>query len=96
MARTREVEQMRSFGLIETQRMGQRIQDAVGGAAEVPTLQAVVIVDAEPRERRDLLAQPRDATRPEHREARVLRSDPRAPGREEVADLALGVHWAQA
>jgi transcriptional regulator of aromatic amino acid metabolism len=51
-----EVEQMRSFGLIQMQRAGQRIEHAVGRAAEVAALEAVVVVDAEPGEGGDLLA----------------------------------------
>jgi hypothetical protein len=87
---------MRPFCLVQSQRVRQRVEDAVGGAAEVSAFQAVVVVDAEPGERRDLLAaQPGHPTRPEDLEPDVSRSDPRAPGREEVADLAPRVHIAQ-
>ena len=91
-AGVREVEQMRAFRLVEPQRVGQRVQDAVGGAAEIAALHPVVVVDAEPGERRDLLtAQSRapDAVRRRSRPASCGR-DPRAPGGEEVADLAPG------
>ena len=87
---------MRALGLVELEGVRERVQHAVGGAAEVAALQAVVVVDAQPGERGDLLAaQPGHAARSEDREADVLRSDPRAPGREEVADLAPGVHSGQ-
>ena len=88
-----EVEQMRAFRVVEPERIRQRVQDAVGRAAEIAALHPVVVVDAEPGQRRDLFtAQSRHPTLSEDGEAGVLRGDPRAPGREEVADLGPGVH----
>jgi hypothetical protein len=53
---------VRSLCLIELKRTGQRVQNALGGSVRVAALQARVIVDAYPREERDLLsAQPWNA-----------------------------------
>jgi hypothetical protein len=86
-----------ALGLVKSQGVGERVQDAVGGASEVSTLQAVVVVDAEAGQQRDFFsAQPRHATLPEDRQARVVGCDAGAAGGEEVTDLALGVHRRQA
>jgi hypothetical protein len=88
-----EVEEVRAFCLVQTQRIRERVEDGFGGAAEVSAFEPVVVLDAEPGERRDLFAaQPRYAALAERPDPDVLRRDPCTPGGEEVADLGLDVH----
>ena len=49
-----EVDQVRALGVVELERVSERVQDAVGGAGGVATLQALVVLDA--GQRRHLLA----------------------------------------
>ena len=51
-----EVEQVRALGIIELQSAGERLEHAVGHAAGVAALQALVVLDADPGQRGDLLA----------------------------------------
>ena len=65
---------MRPLGLVELKGTGQRLQHAFGDAAQVPALQAGVVVNADAGEDRDLLAaEPGNAPRA------VGRSAPPAP-----------------
>jgi len=47
---------MGAFGVVESQRVGERVEDLIGGAGGVPALQAFVVLDAHTRERGDLFA----------------------------------------
>ena len=38
--------QVGAFGVVEAQRVGERLEDAVGGAGGVAALQALVVLDA--------------------------------------------------
>src|SRR5215212_11056361 len=82
------------FGVVELQRPGQRLQDALGDAAETAAFEPGVVIDADAGEQRDLLpAQPsHPAVAAVHRQASPLRSDLGAPGGEEIADLRPVVH----
>ncbi len=92
--RFREVEQVRALGLIQAERPGKSLEHALGGAARVPPFQPGVVVDADPREHRDLFpAQAGDApVAAVSGQASLLRSDPGPPRGEEVAHLAAVVH----
>src|SRR5207302_7421898 len=80
-----EVEEVRAFGVVETQRIRERVEDGLGGAAEVASLEPVVVLDAEPGEGRDLLAaQPRYAALTVRGDPDILGRDPCAPGGEEI------------
>src|SRR3954466_9620933 len=82
------------FGVVELQRPGECLEHAFGDAAEVPTFQPGVVVDADAGEQRDLLpAQPaHPAVAAVHGQASLLRGDSGAPGSEEIADLRPVVH----
>ena len=55
-----EVKQVGALGVVELQRLGERLEDGVGGAGGVAAFQALVVLDAHPGQRGDLLAsQPR-------------------------------------
>jgi len=47
---------MGAFGVVESQRVGERVEDLIGGAGGVPALQAFVVLDAHTCEGGDLLA----------------------------------------
>jgi len=84
---------VRAFGVVQTQCIRERIEDGLGGAAEVASLEPVVVLDAEPGEGRDLLAaQPRYAALTVRGDPDLLGRDPCAPGGEEIADLGLDLH----
>src|SRR3954451_25449178 len=85
---------MRPFGVVELQRPGQRLEHAVGDAAEVAAFQPDVVVDADTGEQRDLLpAQPaHPAVAAVPGQPGPLRGDSGAPGGEEIADLRPVVH----
>ena len=51
----REVVQVSAFSVVELQRAGERLQDALGDAADVAALQSPVVLDAHAGQRRDLL-----------------------------------------
>src|SRR3954468_9397188 len=82
------------FGVVELQRACERLEDAVGDAAEVAALEPGVVIDADAGEQRDLFpAQPaHPAVAAVHGQASPLRGDPGAPGGEETADLRPVVH----
>jgi hypothetical protein len=56
LAARREVEEMGAFGVVEAQRVRERIEDLIGGAGGVPALQAFVVLDAHACEGGDLFA----------------------------------------
>ena len=70
----REVVQVRAFGVVELQRAGERLQDAVGDAADVAALQSPVVLDAHAGQRRDLLP-----SQPLHAASAVRRAGRPAP-----------------
>ena len=71
-----EVEQVGALGVVEPQRVGERLEDDVGGAGGVAALQALVVLDADPGQRGDLLApQPRHTTLAVGRQAGLLGRD---------------------
>jgi hypothetical protein len=50
-----EVEQVDAFGIVEWERAHQRLENGVGDPAQVPALEAGVVIDADPGQRRDFL-----------------------------------------
>src|SRR3954469_6086946 len=71
-----EVEEVRALGVVELERPGECFQHAFGDAAEVSTLQAGVVRDADAGQDGDLFtAQPRDASRAVRRHAGLLGGD---------------------
>ena len=93
-----EVEQVQALGLVERERVGEGLQDALGHAGEVPALEARVVVDAHAGEHRDLLpAQAGHApVRAPGGQPGLLRGDPGPAGREEVPGLVAVVHGVDA
>ena len=47
---------MGAFGVVEAQRVSERVEDLIGGAGGVPALQAFVVLDAHTGEGGDLFA----------------------------------------
>jgi hypothetical protein len=85
---------VRPLGLVQLEGAGERFEDALRDAVEDSSLEADVVIDAHPGEQRDLLS-----TKAENAtlvavggQAGLIRGDPRAPGRQEVAHLAPVVH----
>src|SRR3954453_10659594 len=71
-----EVEEMGALGVVEPQRIGERVEDAVGGAGRVAALEALVVLGAHPRQRGNLLAaQSGHLAPPVARQASLLRRD---------------------
>jgi hypothetical protein len=69
----------RAFGVVELQRAGQRVQNAVGHSAEVSAFEAGVVLDADAGERGDLAtAEAFDPAGAVRGYARLLRADLRA------------------
>ena len=88
LCRAGEVEEVRALGVVELERAGQRLQHALGDAADVAALQAGVVRDADAGQDGDLLAaQPGNAATPVGVQPRLLGRDPGAAGGEELADL---------
>src|ERR1700686_3928994 len=89
---------MRVFCFVELQGTGDRIQHAVGHAAERPTLEAVVVAHTAPGQLFAFLAaQAGDPpSAPVGRQARLLRSDSGPPGGQELPDVVPAVHTSQA
>jgi len=85
---------MAAFGLVELQRAGERLEDGLGHAGEVPTFQTRVVVRAHVGEESDFLtAQTGDApVGAVERQPSLLRGDPRPAGGQEVAHLGPVVH----
>jgi hypothetical protein len=91
---TREIEEVRSLGLVELKRTRDRLEDALGDSSRAAPLEAGVVVDADPGEERDLLpAEPRDPPLVAvPRQARLLGRDLGSPRGQELADLVPVVH----
>jgi len=83
-----------TFGVVELEGVTEAVEDAVGDAADVAAFQPRVVLDADACQERYLLAaQSGDAAvRAVHGQPRLLRREPRASGREELAYLVLRVH----
>jgi hypothetical protein len=91
-----EVEEVGAFGVVELEPPGERFEHAVGDAADVPALQALVIVDADAGQRCDLFtAKARDTPLAVGRQTRLLRCDLRSPGGQELRDVVRRVHVDQ-
>ena len=91
--RAREVEEMGAFGVVEAQRVSERVEDLIGGAGGVPALQAFVVLDAHTCEGGDLFAsQAGHAPLTVAREAGLVGRDLRSPGGQELRELVRGVH----
>jgi len=86
-AATGQAEGVRRPLVVEPERGGERLHDRVGGVLLAPLLQAQVVLGADPRQERDLLAaQPGHPAAGPRREPDVLRPDQRTPGAQEVAE----------
>ena len=94
VGRPGQVEQMDPLGLVELQRGGQGVEDALGDPAEIAPLEPDVVVDADPGEQGDLLpAEPGDASVAAVRgQAGPIRADPGPPRAQELARLLPVVH----
>ena len=79
---------MGSFGLVELQRAGERVEDAGGGAGDLAALEAGVVLDAESGDGRDLAApQAGDPPGAAGRKPGLLRCDAGAASGQELAHL---------
>ena len=66
----------------------------LGDTADLAAFQAPVVIGADPRQRRDLLApQARHPPPAEDGQAGLPGRDPRAPAGEKLGDVVGGVHW---
>jgi hypothetical protein len=84
---------MGSICLVELQCTRDRIQHAGGRTCDLAPLEAGVVLDAEPGDRRDLAAtQPRYTARTRRGEAGLLRGDAGTTTGEELAHLVPVVH----
>jgi hypothetical protein len=95
VGRASEVEQVDTFGLVEPERTGDGVEDAVGHACEVALLQPGVVVGGHTREHRDLLTTQagHPAVAAVDGQAGLFGGDLGPAGDKEVADLgALGAH----
>jgi hypothetical protein len=89
----REVEEVGAFGVVESQRVGECVEDLIGGAGGVAAFQAFVVLDAHAREGGDLFAsQAGHAPLTVARQASLLGGDLRSPGGQELRQLACWVH----
>ena len=92
----REVEEVRALGVVELERVGERVEHAVGGAGGVAALQALVVLDADAGQRGDLLAaQPRHLAAAERAQPGLLGRDLRAAAGQELRELVGRVHVVQ-
>jgi hypothetical protein len=88
-----EVLQVVTFGVVELQGPGDRVEDRVGDAGQVAPFEPGVILDADPSQHRDL-----SATQPGHPpvaagwQLDLLGADLRAAGGEEVTDFLVVRH----
>ena len=86
VGRAREVEEVRAFGLVELQRPGQGLEDPGGCAGDLAALEAGVVLDAEPSQRRDLAAaQSGHPPAAGGRKSDLIRGDASATSSEELA-----------
>ena len=84
---------MGSFGLVELQGAGERVEDAGRGAGDLAALELGVVLDAEPSDCGDLAApESGDAARPRGREADLVGGETGAASGEELAHLGTVVH----
>ncbi|WP_375334565.1 hypothetical protein [Curtobacterium sp. MCPF17_011] len=85
---------MGRFDVVEEQSTSDTVEDTVGNAGRVATLEAGVVLGADPGDEGDFLtAKPSDsAASTEVRQADLLRHEPGPPRCEEIADLRLSVH----
>ena len=88
-----EIEQVLPLRLVQLQSLGQRLQNRVRDPRQVPTLEAGVVVETHPGQRRDLLT-----TQPRHppllavgRHPGLRRGDPSPAARQEVVH-GLTIH----
>jgi hypothetical protein len=89
----REVEQVRALGVVQLKRASESFEHELGGAADVPAFQALVVLEAHARQRRDLLAaQPGHAPLAVGGQTGLLGRDPRPAGGQELGDVVGGVH----
>jgi hypothetical protein len=90
-----EVEDVGALGVVELERPGQCLQDALGGAAHVSAFKARVVLDAHAGQHGDLFAaQPGNATSTVGRQPGLLGREPGAAGGQELPDLGLGLRSA--
>jgi hypothetical protein len=90
-----EVEEVGALGVVELERPGQCLQDALGGAAHVSAFKARVVLDAHAGQHGDLFAaQPGNATSTVGRQPGKLWREPGAARGQELADLGLGLRSA--
>jgi hypothetical protein len=90
-----EIEEVCALGLVELERAGDCLKHLLGHPGRVAALKARVVVGAySSKERRLLAAKARNAPRATavDRQSGLLRTDPRAPRCQELADLLLRVH----
>jgi len=89
-----QVKEVRALGLVELERAAHGVEHVVGHAAGVAALETRVVLDADPREQRHLLApQARHPARSAvGRETGMLRCQLRPARGEELADLVCVVH----
>jgi hypothetical protein len=88
---------MRALSVVEPQRVGNGVQDAVGGTGGVAALQALVVLDAHAGQRGDLLAaQAGHLAAAEAAQPGLLGRDLRTPAGQELRELVGGVHVVQA
>ena len=87
-----------AFSLIELQRGGESIKNALRGAGQTASLHADVVVHRDSGEHRDLLTpQALDpAVAAVRRQPRLRRTDARTPGAQELPDFAPQIHRGHA
>ena len=84
---------MGPLGLVELQRLGERIEHAAGSAGDLAALESGVVLHAEPGDGGDLAApETWHATRAHRRKSGLVGGDPRATSGEELAHLLTVVH----
>ena len=91
-----QVPQVGALSLVELQRVGDRLQDAVGDTAQVSPLELDVVVDADPGEQRHLFSvQPGDpAATPPYGQTGLLGGD-LGPAEARKSRISLRLSWAE-
>ena len=88
---------MGALGVVELERVGERVEHAVRDAGGVAALQALVVLDAHPGQRGDLLAaQARHLAAAVAAQPGLLGRDLRAPAGQELRELVRRVHVMKA
>ena len=89
-----QVEQVLTFGVVELQSPGHRLQHRLRRPGQVPALEPAVVVHAQPGEHGDLLTpQPRHpALAAVAGQAGLLRADPGPAADQEVLDVFAVIH----